>query len=295
MAAHRKIAILLHETDAYPQASGHFIWAMRDVWLEQGHSVEVLKGLDKTLDADLVIPHVDATVLPRDYADYLRNYRYVVNRDVVDISKGHISGNLLSASDSWAGPVIVKTNLNCGGAPDVDFSGAKIFLATKHTRSIWRSLFNRKRRKTTDDWTKVNCMKCEDYPVFASLREVPPAIFSNPSLVVERFLPECEKGIYYLRIYQFFGDRGYCARLGSTHPIVKQANIVSREEVPIPDDVMQVRRRLRMDYGKLDFVLHNGRVIVFDANRTPGRIKPEERRRANAKRLAEGLESFFSP
>jgi hypothetical protein len=293
LATPRKIAVLLHETDTYPKASGHFIWAMRDVWREQGHAVEVVKGTGKNLHADLVIPHVDATVLPTKYEQYLQEYPCVVNRGVLDISKRRISGNLLTDADSWDGQVVVKTNLNCGGAPEVNFSGSKIFLATKHTRSIWRTLFNRKRRATSDDWAKVSCMKCEDYPVFPSIKEVPPAIFSNPWLVVERFLPERENGIYYLRIYQFFGDQGYCARLGSPRPIVKQVNIVSREEVPIPDEVMEVRRRLRMDYGKLDFVLHNGRVIVFDANRTPGRIKPEERRRANARRLADGLESFF--
>jgi hypothetical protein len=227
-ATNRRIAILLHETDAYPKASGHFVWALGDAWRAQGHQVEVVKGIGRKLNADLLIPHVDATVLPGNYADFVRKFPRTVNRDVRDISKRRISDNLLARTDSWDGPVIVKTDLNCGGAPDVNFSGPKIFLATRHTRSLWRSLFNRRKRATTADWAKVTCMKCEDYPVFSSLKEVPPAIFSNPHLVVERFLPEQENGIFYLRVYQFFGDRGYCARLGSRHPIVKQNNCVSR-------------------------------------------------------------------
>ena len=94
---------------------------------------------------------------------------------------------------------------------------------------------------------------------------------------------------------KFFGDRGYCARFGSPHPIVKQKNIISREDIPISDEVLAVRRRLGMDYGKLDFVVHDGRTIVFDVNRTPGIFNPPERMKAKAMLLAPGIHSFFSP
>jgi len=169
----------------------------------------------------------------------------------------------------------------------VNFAGAKIFFSAKRTLA-WLN-----KKKSSSDWQKINCMECEDYQVFSSLKEVPEAVFHNPWLVVERFLPERQNGIYYLRVYQFCGDQGYCARWGSPHPIVKRRNIISREEVAIPEEVVAVRRELGMDYGKLDFVIHEGRPIVFDANRTPGLILPESRMRQKALQLAPGIHSLF--
>ena len=292
MTTHRKIAILLHEKDRDPGANGYFIWALSKVWREQGHTVEVVKGVRNRIDADVVIPHMDATVVPPEYVEFLQKFPCVVNRGASDISKRVISQNLLARGDAYDGPVIVKTNLNCGGGPDINFSGTKVFFSAR-SKKFWPAWLSFNRRKSSSDWEKVNCMRCEDYQVFPSLKEVPAAVFSNPWLVVERFLPEHENGIYYLRIYKFFGNQAYCARLGSPHPIVKLRNITSREEVPIPEEVVAVRRSLSMDYGKLDFVMREGRAIVFDVNRTPGRVSPPERMRAKAVQLAPGIESLF--
>ena len=290
-----KIAILLHENDPYPKSRGYFIWALFEAWREQGIDIEVIKGIGKRAEADLLIPHVDATILPAAYAEFFQSYPRVVNRSVPDISKRFVSGNLVARGDSYGGPVIVKTNLNCGGGPEVDFSNSKIFFSPGNFKNLLRGWVSRKRKKFTSNWSAVNCMKCEDYQIFPSLKAVPEAIFENPWLVVEKFFPERENGIYYVRIYKFFGDRGYCARFGSPHPIVKQKNIISREDIPISDEVLAVRRRLGMDYGKLDFVVHDGRTIVFDVNRTPGIFNPPERMKAKAMLLAPGIHSFFSP
>lgn len=289
----RRIAILLHENDRFPKSRGYFIWALFEAWREQGIKIKVTRGVGKRVEVDLVIPHVDATILPAAYAEYLRDYPAVVNRSVPDISKRFVSGNLVGRGDSYDGPVIVKTNLNCGGGPEVDFANSKIFYSPKNLRNLLRSWVSRKRKKFTSDWGTVNCMECEDYQIFPSLKAVPEAVFENPWLVVEKFFPERENGVYYVRIYKFFGDRGYCARFGSPHPIVKQKNIISREDIPITDEVLAVRRRLGMDYGKLDFVVHEGRTIVFDVNRTPGIFNPPERMRAKALLLAPGIHSFF--
>ena len=209
MSAQRKIVILLHENDRESRLRGYFIQALREVWLESGCKVEILRGVSRHVEADVMIPHIDATVLPQAYVDFLEKYPRVVNRHVRDISKKTISRNLLNQNDSYDGPVIVKTNLNCGGAPELSFTEPKIFFSAQKINS-WRSWFNRKRRSS--DWAKINCMKPEDYQVFASLKEVPEPVFANPWLVVERFLPERGNDLYYLRIYKFFGDRAYAAR-----------------------------------------------------------------------------------
>jgi hypothetical protein len=293
MAAKMKIAILLHEQDNYPKRRGHFIWSLCDVWREWGMEIEILKGTQKYREADLLIPHVDTTVLPETCAVFFQRYQRVANRRVEDISKRGISRNLLTRDDAHAGPVIIKTNWNSGGIPDAHFPGRKIIFGTEAKKRFWDGWLNNRRSRTTHDWGKINCMKTDDYRVFPALKDVPEAIFNNESLVVERFLPEFENGVYYLRIYTFLGDRAYCARLGSPHPIVKNKNIVSREEVAIPDEVVKFRRELGFDYGKLDFVIHEGRVVVLDVNRTPGLIKSVEQMKANALRLAAGINSLF--
>lgn len=291
--AQRKIAILLHENDRYPRANGYFIWALCNAWRERGIEIEVIKGTGKPTQADVLIPHVDTTILPEAYGEFLQRHPRVLNRSVPDISKRFVSRNLLKRTDAYDGQVIVKTNLNCGGGPEAELAASKIFFSTGNLKNLMRGWVSWKRKKFSSDWGAVNCMKCEDYQIFPSLKAVPEKIFENPWLVVEKFLPECENGVYYLRIYKFFGDRGYCARFGSPHAIVKQKNIVSREDIPIPDEVVTVRQRLGMDYGKLDFVVYEGRVIVFDVNRTPGIFNPLERMRAKAVQLAPGIESFF--
>ena len=293
MAARKKIAILLHEQDRYPKVRGHFIWSLCDLWREWGCEIETFKGTGKRISADLLISHVDATVLPEGYADFLQKYPKVVNGRINDISKRIISRNLLTRADMgvYDGQVIVKTNLNNGGLPDVKYNGTRIDFQPDGKKSFWSSLFQGK--KSSADLAQVNCMNTDDYRVYPSLKEVPEGVFANESLVVERFLPEYENGVYYLRVYKFLGDRAYCARLGSSQPIVKSRNIVSREEVSIPDEIVAYRRGLGMDYGKIDFAVRDGRVVVFDVNRTPGLINPVAQLKANAARLAEGIKGFF--
>jgi hypothetical protein len=295
MTAKRRIAILLHEKDRYPKSAGHFIWSLCDIWREWGIEIVPLKGTKKYVEADLLIPHLDTTILPGEYVEFFKKYPHVVNRRLQDISKRLISRNLLTQMDSWDGPVIVKTNFNNGAIPDVRLHGHKIAFSTKPRKSFWDMLLNRKAENTNQRWGKINCMNPNDYQIFPSIKHVPEGVFTNESLVVERFLPEYKNGIYYLRVYKFFGDRAYCAQLGSHHPIVKQKNIISREEVSIPDEVVAYRHELGMDYGKLDFVIRDGRVIVFDVNRTPGLIKSKEQMKANALKLAPGINSLFLP
>jgi len=40
--------------------------------------------------------------------------------------------------DSYDGQVIVKTNLNCGGGPEVDFSNSKIFYSAGNVKNLLR-------------------------------------------------------------------------------------------------------------------------------------------------------------
>ncbi|HYG22266.1 MAG TPA: hypothetical protein VEH04_05730 [Verrucomicrobiae bacterium] len=289
MAQKRAIAILLHETDSYPRRQRYFIWALCDVWRSEGIEIRVLKGPDGKADADLLIPHIDLTVLPHEYAKAMERFPRVANRNLSDISKRVISRNLIDSKDAYEGPVIVKTNLNYGGMPEARLCGTSV---RPTRRRWWQSLFG-KPSGTEPDWSGLKTLPTTEYRIFKSRCDVPAAVFGNPALVVEKFLPEVENGFYYLRIYQFLGDCGYCARLGSREPIVKMKSVVTREEIPVPDEIVALRRELGIDYGKMDFVMRDGRVVLFDVNRTPGLIQPPARLRASASKLAPGINSFF--
>jgi hypothetical protein len=289
----RKVAILLYENDNYPKGASHFIWSLCEVWRERGIEIEILKGTQKIAEADLLIPHLDTTILPRAYIDFFQNYRQVVNRSLHDISKRIISRNLLTREDAYDGPVIVKTDFNSGGISDFNFEGPRISFSSRRKKRFWSRLFGAKQQAASPNWEKLNCLDPADYQVFPSLKEVPEAVFLNKWLVVERFLPEFENGIYYLRVYKFFGDRALCVRVGSPRPIVKQGDIISREEISIPDEIVAVRHELGMDFGKFDFVIHQGKMVLFDVNYTPGRLQSQEQMKQNALKLAPGIESLF--
>jgi hypothetical protein len=110
--------------------------------------------------------------------------------------------------------------------------------------------------------------------------------------VVEKFLPERDDRGFYTRSWLFLGDEGRCKRCRSAHPIVKGPRIIDAEEVSVPEFIREERRRLGIDYGKFDFVIHGGQPILLDANKTPGE-PPSRRPGKRYSNLARGLESLL--
>jgi hypothetical protein len=109
-----------------------------------------------------------------------------------------------------------------------------------------------------------------NYAIFDRLSEVGPEYRSHPHLVVEKFLPEMRDGLYCLRQYGFLGDEERTSVLMSPEPIVKARNVTRKERIEggPPEAVRARRRELGFDYGKFDFVVHEGEAIVFDVNAT---------------------------
>jgi len=275
-----RVAILLHERQRRIVRRGYRIWALEQRWAEQGIRVDRVWGPRARIDADVLIPHIDLTVLPGEYAAVLDAHPRVVNRLVRDTSKRRISRNLVREGDGYAGPVIVKTDRNHGGLPEAAArSGVHGALARTAPR-----LFGLGRAKHLDP---------RRYPVFASARDVPAEVFRNPHLVVERLLLEREGDRCFVRYYSFFGDRHVCLRRSGTGPIVRfDATLAGAVEVP--DAIVAERRRLGFDYGKFDFVVHDGAPVLLDANPTPSlprRLDPEGWRLV-VDGLADGIRAF---
>lgn len=279
----KKLVILTHE--AHPLASQrYFIRLLAAHWQEAGIEVKELCGPGRFEDADAAVQHVNLTVVPEEYLRLLDRYPVAVNRGTVDISKRATSENLVGPADDYPGPVIVKTNLNFGGRPEEALRARRPLV-----KKLWEKLREKAGRRFAPLTATTRTLK--RYPIFASLEDVPRAVFANPCLVVEKFLPERRDGLYWLRKYTFFGDRHVGFRSGAREPIVKASNSVSSEPVPVPEELRAMRAAMGFDYGKFDYVVHDGRTVLLDANRTPTYrgSTPSERARSIARTLAQAL------
>jgi hypothetical protein len=196
---------------------------------------------------------VDLTRTPAEYLTFLDRYPVVVNRRVTDISKRKISRHLVDGPEAYDGPVIIKTDLNCYGLPEVAYAIQRKDARPPTTDASW----------ATRTWLP-------SYPILGSTRQVPPGVWSNPGLVVERFLPERKGELFCIRTWIFLGEAERVARFFSKSPIVKSDTIVGRERLhDVPDDLRRLRQELGFDFGKFDFAIVDGETVLYDANRTP--------------------------
>jgi hypothetical protein len=281
----RRIVILVHERDAKAMRRPYQMFALAEAWRRAGHEVVVERGVSGSAGGDVVVNHVDLTVTPPEYVEHLAKYPVAVNGRAVDLSKRRLSRNLVRFGDVAPGPVIVKTNRNYGGRREEEI------LASRPAR-LWRALAEKLRTPT---WRTRRTLATDDYVVFPTVDEVPPEVFGNDALVVERFLPEKEGDLYALRTLLVLGDRWICRRVLAPDPVVKSGRVVRREEVEPHPDALAAARALGLDHGKIDYVVREEGVVVFDANRTPAfgpRLAPETRARISD-HLAAGLESLL--
>src|SRR6266576_5794919 len=121
----QRIGILLHKDDAAFFYFKYLIKLLIREWKAAGHSIKIIRGPGRFVPADIVISHVDLTVVPDEYKDFLAQYPCVINRSLPDISKSKISGHLVGRDDPYAGPVIVKTDRNSGGFPEARMIGPR--------------------------------------------------------------------------------------------------------------------------------------------------------------------------
>jgi hypothetical protein len=258
MTAIPDVAILTHRRDRLFSKTDYLIHALSKEWESAGLRVVVLRGIETFTPAGALVPHVDTTAMPPEYRDFTRRYPRVVNLGVSDVFRTSFSENLVGPASPEDGPVIVKTNRNHGGLPELRLR------RLPRLRLLYRRLRRRPRR-----WRKVEFLDSGSYPVYPSISRVPREVFENPRLVVERFLPEREGELYAVRYCYALGFREVTVRLTSKHPIIKGSSSVGCERVENSEELRVLRRRLGLDYGKIDFVQRDGRVVVLDVNPTP--------------------------
>jgi hypothetical protein len=283
----KRIAILLHANDRDANRHRYVVDDLADCWREDGHEVEYLQGIDTSATADVLFVHVNLSVVPDEYLAFASRFPIVLNGQLRDIRKSVVSGHLVRPDDGWPGPVIVKSNANYGGGPE-----RRLAPSWRNTRSGFWYQARRIRRRLTH---RVDVEDWVGYRIYQRTADVPRSCFARPDLVVERFLPEVADGLFHVRVFQVLGDRWSCTRLASPEPIFKASMSVSSVPTDPHPEVQAWRRRFHVDYGKLDYVVHEGTPILLDVNKTTGASAKvaDLNLKTMRRQLAEGLYSYF--
>jgi hypothetical protein len=203
---------------------------------------------------------------------------------VHDISKRRISSGLIVRGQDVDGPVIVKTDFNHAGIKERQIEGGMVRLREYVLRRFPAS------------WT--GRLPHDRYMVFDQVDQVPPWVWQNPNLVVQRLFAEQRGSYFALHQWYFLGDQDCVSTFLSRDPLVKLATVVERLPLHkvVPAAIRRKREALKFDYGKFDFIDHQDGPVLIDANRTPneGPHPRAERVDAICAMLADGLANFLS-
>lgn len=244
----KKIAILFHGKENPANVKDYLITYYAQIWVDRGDEVIFIFGTERYVPADLIIVHVDLSVVPEEYLQFAAEYPMAINGKVKDIRKSIISPNLVTGASAYQGKVIVKSDFNYAGLPETRLCPEYAHSAARLFRSP------------------------HGYQVFNSYSAIPNELLKTDGIVVEKFMPECEHGLYHVRFYNFLGSRGNSMRLASRRPVVHINEAVAIEAIPVDPRLDDLRKKLNFDYGKFDYVVIDGEIILFDTNKTTGFI-----------------------
>ncbi len=277
----RSIAILCHARQ--PFRPGAFAALMAERWRAEGRQVRVHHGLGRPPPADAALLHVDLTRVPPAYLALLEGYPIRLGGRCPDLSKRVVSRALVTRDDDYAGPVMVKTDLNSAGRPERALEGR---------RGLGRRLRDSLARRLPQALTH----RLRGYRHYARKADVPGWVWRDARWVVERFFEEPVDGLWRLHQWFAFGRRGFVSTMWARAPVVKIANRVAYDPL-VPDPPPAVARRreeLGLDLAKVDYIVHAGVPQVIDANRTPnqGPTWDSPRVRAIVDAIAPGLDDY---
>jgi hypothetical protein len=278
--APKRIAILHAKEDRH-QSARYLIHVIAEIWREKGAEVVDLYGTEGHAEADLLVVHVDRSVVKPEYLEFAAGYPRVLNLGVADIRKRGYCPWLVRPGDGYEGPVLVKSNLNYAGGPE------------RRDRSTGRRVADRLWRACASCLPRLmppaEITRKDQYRIYPSPLEVPPPVFADERAVVQRFLPEMSGGDYVLRECYFLGGAHWMRAEVSEHPVITHGTytpaLADRE---VPPEVAALRARMGLDYGKIDYVMREGRAVIFDCNKTVG-IHSLAHARDTAEMLAWGI------
>lgn len=289
-----QIAVITHESDNFAGWK-YLLKTLIGAWKQQGIETVVVKKPQDYVPADAAFVHVDLTVVPQETIDLAGRYPVAINRRAVDTRKRAYSKLLLDEDSNYNGPVIVKTDANCGGWREFRNS-ISASLAGRMTRRLGgfeTYLRYRARCEAARPWACRRLLRTEEYPVFGYACAVPKGIWRNPHLIVEKLLCERTGSVYCVRNYKFLGSREGNFRIKSRNLVVKFGGSIEMLDEPVPASVRALREQLGLDYGKIDYAMVDGEPVIYDVNRTTGNADDERALDAVFARLQDGIWDFL--
>ncbi len=258
-----QLVILVHKRQAF--GKDYILSRLaQDYWSPSGLDVAVHWGLEGAPRGDLAILHVDLTAVPEDYRKLAQRYPRHTNASTPSIAKTSVSTSLLDPSSAYEGSVIVKTDANYMGRRELEVYRAEV----KASINPIKHLLYRFRR---DILWRRNQTDSGEYKVYASKSAVPPWIWQDKRFVVEAFRPNHDGQYYFIYRWFFLGKAEFCYRCFSRDPIIRRDGDedLQREIAPVPEDLRAWRRKLGLDFGKVDFLVHEGKALPIDVAHTP--------------------------
>jgi hypothetical protein len=260
-------------------------------WEAMGFNVAVVTDVDGFVPADVALLHVDLSVVPDSCRHLAERYPLVLNGGVLDIRKRHFSQLLVDRQTPYSGKVIVKTDLNYAGWREfrrgvLESPIGRLLLRRYSEESVCRKLGWLESRKP---WRWRRMLPAGHYHVYAERDGVPGGVWDNPNLIVERFVSERDGNNYCCRHWLFFGHQEVTRRVTSPHPVVKAEGKLEPTSEPVPEELRAIRAQLGFDYGKFDYGIVDGKVVLYDVNRTPGATADPRRHAETIEVLSEGL------
>lgn len=236
---------------------------LAELWREEGLEVIEIYGIDRFVPADIVILHVDLSVVPPDYLEFTRQYPVALNTGLTDIRKETISLHLLKPGDPYVGPVIVKSNLNYAGAPERKLKEAELRQSAFWLKRLQHRIFPFLKKPPP---FQSNL----EYQIFDQVEDVPKSLFNNPDVVVEKFFHYQHEDFYCIHNLYIFGDHQTGVRLMGNHPIVNGRTYKRIDFVDPHSEILEQMANIPLDYGKIDYVFDEGKVVIIDINKTVG-------------------------
>lgn len=286
-----RVVVLFHEHDPIATRP-YLVLALAERWRSLGIEAIIHRGLGSPPDADLAILHVDLTRVPEAYTLLARRYPRVLNGNVLDIGKRRLAFARVVRGDGYGGPVIVKTDRNHFGLPERELRHC----LREASRPRWLRAARRMVAKLEDalPWWVSGHVGHDQYPVLASARDVPPTVWLDRRFVVDRFVPERAGDLFVLRRWNFLGDAGVNFAGYGTSAWLTSKTTLRRELLgPPPPEVVAIRCAFGLDLGKIDYAMPDGKVVVFDVNKTPGGSASPEFQRLFVDGLAPALQRFL--
>lgn len=276
-----RIAILNNSGHA-PGHRTHLTDLLAEHWRASGVEVIELSGTRGFVEADLLFLNLSRPVVPEEYNRFAAQYPVTFNAGAGDLRKHRYSSGLLQAGAAYKGAVIVKS--------DQGYIGP----STSERASLLRRLTGLTRTAAPRE-----AIANDNYRIYPSLNDVPAEKFA-PGYIVQKFLPEESAGRYILRQYHFLGDEHFLSLQTSGAAIIRTSIPQSLEEWTPPQELLDLRARLGLDYGRIDFVETEGKPFVISVARSPalpvskepGFVPPAYFRLAEA--LADAMVDIYS-